>query len=270
MKPLHQLMVGIKGAGEMASAIAYRLFKANIRNIYMMEIETPLAVRRNVSFCECIFKGKTRVEDIEGVVAKGSNDICNAWKQGQIPVTIDPSWNMLIKLPVDVLVDAIIAKKNIGTNITDAPLVIGIGPGFTAGIDVHMVIESNRGHHLGRIIESGSAEPNTGIPGDIKGFSVERVFKAPIDGIFHAKRSIGDKVAQNELIGFVDDHPIHAAINGMIRGILRSNIFVKAGTKLGDIDPRGILEYCDTISDKARSISGSVLEAIMRRFNNAL
>jgi xanthine dehydrogenase accessory factor len=170
-------------------------------------------------------------------------------------------------LNVNVSVDAILAKKNVGTKMDDAELVLGLGPGFSAGQDVHYVIETNRGHNLGKIITSGSAEPNTGIPGSIQGYAEERVLRAPGDGLFKTRKQIGDSVNKDDILGAVEELKIKAGIDGIVRGLIRSGSNVKKGLKLGDIDPRGEKSYCYTISDKARAIAGSVLEGILRVFN---
>ncbi len=264
---LNQLTIGIKGAGEMASAVAWRLFCANIQKIFMMEVERPLAVRRAVSFCEVVYEGSQKVEDVEAVKVSNLEGIREAWENHKIAVIVDPQWRSLQKLRPDVTVDAILAKKNLGTNLAEAPLVVGLGPGFSAGKDVHMVIETNRGHNLGRIITTGSAESNTGIPGSIGGHDVKRVLRAPVKGVFTALRSIGDLVKSGEVIGSVENLAIPAEIDGILRGLIRSETNVTAGLKLGDIDPRGKREFCYTISDKARAIAGSVLEAILRIYN---
>jgi len=264
---INQLIIGIKGAGEMASAVAWRLYMANMQKIFMMEARCPLAVRREVSFCEAIYEKSKKIEGVEAVKAENIEEIKKVWDNGKIAVIIDPEWKANDKIRPDVVVDAILAKKNLGTVITEAPLVIGLGPGFDAGKDVHMVIETNRGHNLGRIITSGCAEPNTGIPGNIEGYTAERVLRVPKDGIFQTKIDIGDVVKKGEIVGSVEDSEIHSKIDGVIRGLIRSNINVKQGLKLGDIDPRGNSSYCYTISDKARAIGGSVLEAVLRKYN---
>ena len=183
--------------------------------------------------------------------------------EGQVPLIIDPRAEVLARLRPTVVVDAIMAKRNTGTTITDAPIVIGLGPGFTAGVDVHAVIETNRGHNLGRIILSGSAEPHTGVPGPTAGYTVQRVLRAPCEGAFTGKRHIGDPVEAGEVVASVAGEPIAAKLAGVIRGLLADGLFVKAGMKVGDVDPRGVREHCFTISDKARSIGGGVLEAIL-------
>jgi len=264
---LPELTIVIKGAGEMASAVAWRLYMANIQKILMLETDNPLAVRREGSFCEAVHDGHKTVENVEAVKVQGLADIYQAWERGNIAVASDPQWHLLEKIDSNLVVDAILAKRNLGTRKKEADLVIGLGPGFSAGNDVHMVIETNRGHNLGRIITAGSAEPNTGIPGSIGGFAEERVMRAPIDGQFIARRSIGDHVKAGDIVGFVMKAEVRTKIGGVIRGLIRSDTSVTKGLKLGDIDPRGQQQYCFTISDKARAIGGSVLEAVMRVFN---
>jgi xanthine dehydrogenase accessory factor len=261
------LTVCIKGAGEMATGIAWRLYQANIRKTAMLELPTPMAVRREVAFSEAVFLGAKVVEGVKAVRVSHMRDFAEAWRLGSIPVLVDPAWETILRLKPLVVVDAILAKRNLGTRMNDAPLVIGLGPGFCAGRDVHMVIETNRGHHLGRVILSGSAEPSTGVPGTIGGYDVARVVRAPAIGVFRTERDIGDFICRGERFGTVEDEEVFSAIDGVIRGLLKSGMMVKKGGKLGDIDPRANIEYCYTISEKARAIAGGVLEAILRRYS---
>jgi xanthine dehydrogenase accessory factor len=224
-------------------------------------------VRRRVAFCEAVCEGE---KEVEGVVAKlisSPDEIFQVWRDGKLPLLVDPEAKVKNILKPDILVDAIIAKKNLGTKITDAPLVIGLGIGFQASKDVHVVIETNRGHNLGRVVLLGEAELNTGIPGEISGVSVERVFRAPKAGRFSTTKNIGDYIKVHEAVAFIDGAPVEALVGGVIRGVLRDGTQVQQGMKVGDVDPRGIKEYCYTISDKARAIAGGVLEAILIRFN---
>ena len=267
MTRLRELTTVIKGAGEMASAVAWRLYMANMQKILMLETDYPLAVRREVSFCEAVHDGQKTVENVEAVKVQGLADIHQAWERGNIAVASDPQWRLLEKIDSDLVVDAILAKRNLGTRKKEADLVIGLGPGFNAGNDVHMVIETNRGHNLGRIITAGPAEPNTGIPGSIGGFAEERVLRAPIDGQFITRRSIGDHVKADDIVGLVQEAEVRTSIDGVIRGLIRSDIAVAVGLKIGDVDPRGQEANCYTISEKARAIGGSVLEAVLRAFN---
>lgn len=264
---LSELMVGIKGAGEMASAVAWRLYKANIRRILMVEVPYPLAVRRKVSFCEAVYEGRQVVEDVTAVLIRDLQGLQQAWAEGHIGVAVDPHWKLLESLKPHVLVDGILAKKNLGTSRAEAPLVIALGPGFKAGIDAHLVIETNRGHDLGRIITQGEAQPNTGVPGEIGGYTEERVLRAPVKGTFRAAKAIGDLVSEGDLVGRVDEADVRAGVSGVIRGLIRDGTPVDKALKIGDIDPRGRRDFCPTISDKARSIAGSVLEAVLRVYN---
>ncbi len=264
---LTELVVGLKGAGEMASGIAWRLYQANIRKIFLLEIPEPLAVRREVCFSEAVPHGEKTVEGVHAVRVVEREGIREAWEQGQLAVVVDPEWTMIEEVGPDVLVDAILAKRNLGTARGDAPLVIGLGPGFTAGRDVHMIVETNRGHNLGRIILEGPAEANTGVPGAIAGYAGERVFRAPSSGRFTTLAAIGDEILKGDLIGLVNEHEVRAEIDGIVRGLIASGCRVKEGLKLGDIDPRGDVSYCTTISEKSRAIGGAVLEAILRVFN---
>ena len=264
---LSELVIVIKGAGEMASGVAWRIYMSKIRNILMLENDSPLAVRRQVSFCEAVHHGHQTVESVEAIKVDGHDTMREAWKHGKIAVCIDPEWKMLDHVQANVVIDAILAKKNLGTHKKEAPLVIGLGPGFIAKQDVHMVIETNRGHNLGRIITSGQAAADTGIPGTIQGYTEERVLRAPCGGEFNARLSIGSPVKRGDTIGAVDEEPVIARIDGILRGLIRSPVGVSRGLKIGDIDPRGVASYCDTISEKARAIGGAVLEAILRIYN---
>lgn len=257
----------LKSAGEMASAIAWRLYMANLRRICMLDLENPLCVRRRVSYCTALESGAAAVEGVEARSARTASEIEAAWNAGKIAVVRTDDWQRLQGLAPDVVIDAILAKRNLGTRKDEARLVIALGPGFEAGKDCHIVIETNRGHDLGRIIVSGSAEPNTGSPGEIAGYANERVVRAPAAGAFRTERNIGDVVRRDEVIGDVAGHPVTARLDGILRGLIRPGTAVLAGMKLGDIDPRGRLEYCDTISDKARAIAGAALESVMRYCN---
>jgi xanthine dehydrogenase accessory factor len=234
----------------------------------MIEISHPLAVRREVTFSEAIYEGEKEVEGIQAKLIPRLEEVELACEQGAIPILIDPDAKKARNyLKPDVLVDAIMAKKNLGTQLGDASLVIGLGPGFTAGKDVHMVIETNRGNNLGKMILKGSAEPDTGIPGEIGGYTIERLLRTMKKGIFHPQRSIGERVNKGAVVAVVEDFPVIAKISGVVRGLLRDGVEVKKGMKVGDIDPRGKREVCFMISDKARAIGGGVLEAILYRYN---
>ena len=297
-----KLLIICRGAGDLATGIIHRLHRAGHR-VIALETDYPAAIRRQVSFCEAVYDGSAAVEGVtarlvpaladaetDTETCSGINDIPAAhiasekWdssaieavlEAGEIPLLIDPKGESIALLKPDVVVDAIIAKKNLGTTINMAPLVIGVGPGFTAGQDVHLVIESMRGHNLARIITDGMAQPNTGVPGNIAGFTSERVIHAPAAGYIHDVRKIGDIVQKGEEIARIypdkesydnalsEYVPVNATITGIIRGLIREGYYFREGFKIADIDPReSELTNCFTISDKARSIAGSVLEAV--------
>ncbi len=257
---MKQLVI-IKGAGDLATGIAHRLFRSGF-SIVMTEIAQPTVVRSTVAFAESIFLGKTVVEEVVAVKAEMA-DILSVLHQRKIAVVVDPQGMVVSQLKPLVVVDAIVAKKNIGTQISDAPIVIGVGPGFTAGLDVHAVIESMRGHYLGRVITTGQAIPNTGVPGEIAGHTTKRILRAPCAGIFSAVARIGDEVLAGDIVGYVNQQPVVAQITGILRGVLHDQLAVSFGMKIGDIDPRCMREHCFSISDKARAIGGGVLEAIL-------
>jgi xanthine dehydrogenase accessory factor len=262
-------VVLVKGAGEMASAIAWRLYSAHLRRICMLDLASPLCVRRRVSFCTALESGTAEVEGVRAARAHARSEIETAWKAGAIAVVCTDDWARISGLEPEVVIDAILAKRNTGTKKADAPLVIALGPGFEAGRDCHLVIETNRGHNLGRLIATGSAEPNTGVPGEIAGHADDRVLRAPAAGALRTERHIGDLVRKGDVIGDVAGHSVTARLDGVLRGLIRSGTPVAPGLKLGDIDPRGRREYCDTISDKARAIAGAALEGVMRYCNAA-
>lgn len=297
-----KLLIICRGAGDLATGIIHRLHRAGHR-VLALETDYPAAIRRQVSFCEAVYDGSAAVEGVTArlvpALADAETDTetyseindtpaahvaSEKWDRsaieavleaGEVPLLIDPKGESIALLKPDVVVDAIIAKKNLGTTINMAPLVIGVGPGFTAGQDVHLVIESMRGNNLARIITDGMAQPNTGVPGNIAGFTSERVIHAPAAGYIHDVRKIGDIVQKGDEIAriYTDKEsydnalseyvPVNATITGIIRGLIREGYYFREGFKIADIDPReSELTNCFTISDKARSIAGSVLEAV--------
>jgi xanthine dehydrogenase accessory factor len=263
---LNELKIVIKGAGEMASGVARRLYMAGMRNILMTEIPEPLSVRRMVSFCEAIFEGNMEVEGVSAEHIQHVEDVRSVWEKQNIAVLVDPQWKSIGVVKPHVVIDATMVKRNLGTKKDEAPLVIGVGPGFKTGYDVHIVVESNRGHDLGRTIYEGAAEPYTGIPGQMMAYTKERVLRAPATGRVKHLRVLGDSVQSGDPVLTVDNVTLLAPIDGILRGLIREISVVK-NEKVGDIDPRGKVEYCNTISDKARAISGGVLEAIMYVYN---
>ena len=264
---LNDLKIVIKGAGEMASGVAWRLFNSGFYRICMTEASQPQAVRREVSFCEAIYDDHKTVQGVTAKLISSLNQIFRVWSQDQIPIIVDPEAQLINSFIPSVVIDAILAKKNLGTKKTDASLVIGLGPGFYAGRDVHLVVETNRGHNLGRLIRKGEAEKNTGVPGVIGGYGAERVFRASKDGRFMALKAIGDLVEEGELVAEVDGLPVKAQIKGVIRGILRNGTHVWKGMKAGDVDPRGKKDFCYSVSEKTLAIAGGVLEGILSYYN---
>ena len=271
-------LIVVRGAGDLATGTIHRLKKAGFR-LLVLEAEHPAAIRRQVALSEAVYAGSARVEDVEAVrmdvdLAEKKNrkelleqEMERIWKKDGVPVLVDPAGLSIAALRPAVVVDAILAKKNLGTTKEMAPLVIALGPGFTAGEDVDVVIETKRGHNLGRVIRSGSAVPNTGIPGIIGGYGKERVMHAQAEGILRNAASIGDIVEARAVIAEIETEngtvPVETSFSGLLRGLIRDGYPVTKGFKIADIDPRKEeLQNCFTISDKARCIAGSVLEVI--------
>lgn len=255
----------IKGAGDLASGVSHRLYRAGF-DIIMLELPQPLVVRRTASFAEAVFRGETVLEGVKARLCPTAENAVQALQRKEIPILVDPAGQLGLRFNPPVLIDAIMAKRNTGTALSDAPLVIGLGPGFSAGNDVHAVIETMRGHNLGRVIYAGEAEENTAVPGEVGGKGLERLLRSPGEGEFEPLCSIGDLVEKGQLVAKVGSGKVVAATGGLIRGLLYPGIMVKPGMKVGDIDPRGRSVDWHTISDKARAIGGGALEAIMHHF----
>lgn len=260
------MLVFIRGAGDLASGIALRLHHAHFR-VVMSDLPKPTAIRRTVCFSQAVLFGEMTVEDVTARFAADVSEVPAILSEGMIAVLADPQAACIAALQPQVVVDAILAKRNLGTRITDAPCVIGVGPGFTAGVDCHAAVETMRGHSLGRVIRDGSPLPNTNIPGLIGGFAGERVLRAPADGIFRQHLEIGATVKVGDVAGEVAGEPMLCQIDGVLRGLLADGTPVYRGMKAGDVDPRGERSYCQLVSDKALSIGGGVLEAILNITN---
>ncbi|MCF8040660.1 MAG: EF2563 family selenium-dependent molybdenum hydroxylase system protein [Desulfarculaceae bacterium] len=263
---LSGMKVLIRGAGEMASGVAYRLAHSGFR-VLMTEISTPLAVRRAVCFCEAVYDGSKIVEGRTARLIEHPDEAEALWARSELPVLIDPHMTCRGGLRPMVIVDALLAKRNTGLNKGMAPLTIGLGPGFHAPDEVDLAIETNRGHNLGRLISLGSPEPNTGVPGNIAGYTSKRVLRSPADGVFETDLALGGRVSAGQVVARVNGQAIEAKVAGILRGLLRPGAVVSKGTKAGDVDPRGQIEYLHTISEKARAVGGSVLEGILAAFN---
>jgi len=255
------MLTVIRGAGDIATGAALRLWRSGVQ-VVMTDLPSPTAIRRTVCFSQAIVLGRVTVEDVTAVRAESAEEALTLLKECVIPVLSDPEGTCISRLRPDAVVDAILAKKNLGTKMTDAPAVVGVGPGFTAGVDCHAVVETMRGHTLGRTYYKGSALPNTGIPGLIGGFSGERVLRAPADGVFRQKLDIGAQVTEGDVAGEVEGVLMYCTLTGVLRGILADGTPVFKGMKAGDVDPRGQEANCFTASDKALAVGGGVLEAV--------
>ena len=271
---MQNYLVAVKGAGDLATGVIHRLCRAGFA-VVASELPEPTVVRRTVAFAEAVALGQITVEDVTARLASSLEEVQAAIAAGQVPIVVDPAGTLLKQMHPAVLVEATLSKYNSGVTINDAPVVIALGPGYEAGKDVHAVIETNRGHNLGRVYLHGGAEPNTGVPGAIAGYTSERLLRAPCAGRLYAVRHIGDLVEAGETVAVVSINetnsagavPVTAAISGILRGLVRDGLHVSGGMKVGDIDPRAAREHCFTISDKSRAIAGGVLEAILYLLN---
>ncbi len=263
---LTELIVLIKSGGEVGSGVAHKLFQSHFK-VCLTEASQPTAVSRGAAFSEAIYDGEKEVEGVIAKFVKSAEEIPTVWKENKLPIVVDPETTIRNTLHPHVLVDAIMAKKNLGTRITDAPLVIGLGPGFQAGKDVHLIVETNNSENLGKVIFSGEAEKNTGVPIPIAGLTFQRVIHSPQNGLFVTHKEIGDTVNAGDVVASVGKQAIKAPITGLIRALLHSGVEIEKGTKLLEIDPEGSLEVCHSIRARMRTIAGGVLEAILFQFN---
>ncbi len=259
-------IIAVKGAGDLATGVMHRLTRAGFR-VMASELAQPTVLRRTVAFAEAVTQGRITVEGITARRVSTHDEVVQAFERGEIPVVVDPNGAFIKNMQPTVLVEATLSKRNSGISIHDAPIVIALGPGYEAGKDAHAVIETNRGHNLGRVYLQGCAEPNTGVPGMVGGYAAERLLRAPRAGLLYGLRQIGDYVQAGETVALVKEgetsSPIVATIPGILRGLVRDELPVHTGMKVGDIDPRAAREHCFTISDKSRAIGGGVLEAVM-------
>jgi xanthine dehydrogenase accessory factor len=263
-------LVLIKGAGDLASGVAYRLHRSGFP-IVMTELAAPTMVRRAVSFGQAVYDGETTVEDVTARRVESPGKALVLARQGKvIPVLVDAEERSKDSLKPAVLVDAIMAKRNTGTHITDAPLVIALGPGFTAGLDCHAAVETHRGHWLARIIYEGSAQPDTKTPGKVKSYTRGRVIRAPAEGRLHPVAHVGDRLHKGDIVGYVDGHEVRAMFDGVLRGLIHPRVSATKGLKIGDLDPRDVDRHCFTISEKSLAIGGAVLEGILAWLNQGV
>ncbi len=262
MKKSDDLII-VRGAGELASGAIRRLVLAGF-SVIALEIPKPLCVRRTVSFASAVFDGEAQIEGVTGICFENSDDAFLAARDGVAGIVIDPAGDSIGKFSPKIVIDARMMKNNPDTSSKMAETVIALGPGYTAPEDARYVIETSRGHDLGRVITEGSALPNTGVPGEVGGETAKRVLRAPADGEFKSLVQLGEMVSEGEPVGEVSGQNVTAEISGLLRGLIHDGVRIKKGTKIGDIDPRGNPDYLRTISDKANAIAGGVMEAVMR------
>ncbi|GAC1349147.1 MAG: selenium-dependent molybdenum cofactor biosynthesis protein YqeB [Ktedonobacteraceae bacterium] len=268
---IRQTLVAVKGAGDLATGVIHRLVRAGFP-VMATELPNPTVLRRTVAFAEAVTLGEMTVEEVTARRAASVEEILAALVEGLVPIVVDAGGVLLKEMHPPVLVEATLSKYNSGVSMNDAAIVIALGPGYEAGKDVHAVIETNRGHNLGRVYLHGCAEPDTGVPGAIGGYTIERLLRAPCAGILYGVRQIGDLVQAGETVAVINSGagevvPVTASIAGILRGLLCDGLPVSNGMKVGDIDPRAAREHCFTISDKSRAVAGGVLEAILYLLN---
>lgn len=260
---LAETIVAVRGGGDLATGVIQKLYRAGFK-VIVLETAIPLAIRRTVALCSAIIHGSFKVEDVEAVCISDISQCSDIWHKNQVPIIIDPEGNSIEKLQPTIVVDAILAKRNLGTKKAMAPIVIALGPGFSAPQEVDVVIETMRGHQLGRLYFDGMAIPNTGIPGEIGGKSAERVVHSPATGKVKHIREIGDSVQENDILFYVNQVEVRSPIDGVLRGLITNGIEITKGLKCADIDPRAADTVdCYTISDKARALGGAVLEGAL-------
>lgn len=267
------VLVLVRGAGDLASGVALRLHRSGFR-VIMTELAQPVGVRRMVSFAEAIYRGEFEVEGVIAKHAQELSEVQDIFLEGKIPVLIDPEGNIIDRLKEKtldnsrfVLIDGRMIKQNPERGLDQADLVIGLGPGFTAGEDCHAIIETKRGHLLGRVIWHGNAQANTGVPEGVLNYSNERVLRAPLDGVMHGLAEIGEHISPGQIVAEVNNQPIKAPFRGVLRGLLHSGLTVTQGLKIGDLDPRDDPRFCWLVSDKSLAVGGGVLEAILASQN---
>lgn len=256
------MLIVVKGAGDLATGIACRLFRSGF-SVVMTETARPTTVRCTVAFSQAVYRAAAEVEGISASLVRTPEEALACTQTGRVAVLVDPEGACVPVLRPDGVVDAILAKKNLGTAMTDAPAVVGVGPGFTPGVDCHAAVETQRGHDLGRVLWDRPPAPNTGVPGDIGGYTIERLLKAPAEGSFVPLAAIGDTVSAGQTVGRVGEALMKAQITGVVRGLLPEGTPVFPGMKAGDVDPRCQRAHCFSVSDKARAVGGGVLEALM-------
>jgi xanthine dehydrogenase accessory factor len=254
----------IRGGGDLATGVAARLHRVGF-NLVLTEVAQPRAIRRLVAAAEAVYTEEVQVEDVHCQLVQNLEGIVKAFRSEIIPVLVDPDASIREDLNLIALIDARMRKRPPEIGMDVSYLVLGLGPGFTAGVDCHAVIETNRGHHMGRVIWKGSAEPDTGVPEPISSHDVDRVLRAPADGRLENGLPLGSLVRTGEIIATVDGTHLLAPFDGALRGLIHDSLLVKTGDKVGDLDPRSEPSYCYQISDKSLAVGGGVLEALLSR-----
>ncbi|MBN1266660.1 MAG: EF2563 family selenium-dependent molybdenum hydroxylase system protein [Anaerolineales bacterium] len=255
-------LIVLRGGGDLATGVAARLFHCGF-DVVVTEIAQPLAVRRLVALSEAVYRNEVVIEDLRGRLVESAGQALQTIKEGVIPVLVDPSAESCNTLQPLAVVDCRMLKRAPESGVDPAPFVVGLGPGFTAGMDCHVVIETNRGHYLGRVIREGTTEKDTGVPGKVGGQAARRVLRAPVDGILQERAELGTIVKEGDIIAEVDGQAVRAPFDGALRGLLPGGTHVTQGLKIGDVDPRGDVKICSLISEKSLAIAGGVLEALL-------
>jgi xanthine dehydrogenase accessory factor len=257
------MLACVRGGGDLATGAAFRLFRAGLP-VVVLELPEPRVIRRAVAFAEAVYRREIEVDRVTARLAQDAGGAAAMARSGLVAVLVDPDGRALDALRPVAIVDGRMLKRNPGDTRRDqAPLVVALGPGYTAGVDCHAVVETNRGHDLGRVIRHGPAEPNTGVPGRVAGRESERVLRAPAAGEIRGVVEIGETVSAGQLIATVGGEPLLAPLDGVLRGLTHDGLRVSAGAKIGDVDPRGVRRHCFTISDKALAVGGGVVEAVL-------
>ncbi len=264
MNPTGSPLVLIRGGGDLASGVAVRLHRSGF-GVVVLEIRRPQAVRRLVAFAEAVYARRKEIEGVRSQLAEDVSKVREILAAGEVPVLVDPEAECRAGLRPEALIDGRMLKAPVEDQSGYAPLVIGLGPGFTAGLDCHAVVETNRGHHMGRVFWQGSAQPDTGVPEPVAGYDVERVLRAPANGVLRSYVELGTLIEEGQLIAEVEGMPLRAPFSGALRGLIHDGSEVRMGAKVGDLDPRGLIEYCYQISDKSLAVGGGVLEALLSR-----
>ncbi len=254
-------VVVVKGSGDLGTGAAYRLWRAGF-HVLCTDLPQPLVIRRSVSFASALYDARITVDGAMAERIMYVDEAVYTWQRDGVPVIADADGRSIAALHPEIVVDVVMAKRNTGTTLSDAPLVIACGPGFTAGLDCHALIETQRGHNLGRVLHTGSAAADTGVPGTVGGADVQRVVRAPIAGMMYGRKAIGDVVKAGDILAQIDTTIVRSPLGGVVRGLLHDGVRVVADMKIGDIDPRADISYCYSISDKALAVGGGVLEAV--------